>query len=78
MNVSITVVATKTLMAGRCRFSVDVDIVVPGVPGQLSGCTNAGQQEISVLLLPFRHQCFGNGSLEFTLFVAELSARGMT
>src|SRR5208283_1990606 len=32
MNVSITVVATKTLMAGRCRFSAVVDINFFEVP----------------------------------------------
>ena len=34
MNVSITVVATKTLIAGRCRFGAVVDIIVPGYPGK--------------------------------------------
>lgn len=32
IKVSITVVATKTLMAGRCRFSAVVDIGVFEVP----------------------------------------------
>src|SRR5664280_325848 len=34
MKVSITEVATKTLMAGRCRFSACVDIVVRDPRGQ--------------------------------------------
>ena len=33
MNVNITEVATKTLTAGRCRFSAVVDMMVPGLPG---------------------------------------------
>src|ERR1035437_1031936 len=36
MKVSITEVATKTLMAGRCRFSAGVDIIVRAAPGQRS------------------------------------------
>lgn len=34
MNVSITDVATNTLIAGLCRFGACVDIVNPGEPGQ--------------------------------------------
>src|SRR5271157_6292595 len=41
MKVSITVVATKTLMAGRCRFGAAVDIVLPGVLGSVQAASSA-------------------------------------
>src|SRR5271157_5901645 len=52
MKVNITVVATKTLTAGRCRFGAVVDMVVPGVPGSTSAARRARQKYISVQPLP--------------------------
>src|SRR5208283_282160 len=43
IKVSITVVATKTLIAGRCRFGAVVDIVVPGVPGGAQAAGSAAR-----------------------------------
>src|SRR5271157_4246133 len=43
MKVSITVVATKTLMAGRCRFGAAVDMALPGVPGSIQAAIRAAR-----------------------------------
>src|SRR5271166_923997 len=58
MKVSITVVATKTLITGRCRFGAVVDIVVAGVMGGAQAASSARQEYISVQPLPPPSQRF--------------------
>src|ERR1039457_6872496 len=51
IKVSITVVATKTLITGRCRFPACVDIIVRAAPGSVRFAGTLQPEYISVLPL---------------------------
>src|ERR1035437_3979507 len=67
IKVSITVVATKTLITGRCRFPACVDIVVRAAPGSVRFAGTLQPEYISVLPLVLIGQCLTNFGEHFQL-----------
>src|ERR1035437_5728385 len=76
MKVSITEVATKTLMAGRCKFSACVDIVVRAAPGSVRFAGTLQPEYISVLPLVLIGQCLTNFGEHFQLDASPRHSEG--
>src|ERR1017187_1484656 len=76
IKVSITVVATKTLITGRCRFPACVDIFVGAAPGRVRFAGTLQPEYISVLPLVLIGQCLTNFGEHFQLDASPRHSEG--